>query len=359
VSTVPARNASGKLRVAQCYTGAIGSEIIRRMADHSQMQLVGVLVHDAAKSGKDSGTLVGAEPNGIITTNSLDDIIALQPDGIIWSGKNYDVDAYARILAAGINLYTGMGGYFIEGAPEEAQLAAAAEKGNSSFCAGGNIPGLISDVLPLFLSGYSGKIRQIRATQRNHVASSHSAFQLAQFVGFGRAPGDNPLIERVNAGWTSVAAQGSKMIAKGMGLKWESVELLGVEYALAPQRTVLEASGLVLEKDTVAGVRWTIAARAGGREFYRLTNELTAMLALGEGWRQTTDTPAWQVEIDGEPSLTCSLGWPQGADPHHSNTQLNAVRAMNMLPRIIKASPGLLTVLDFPAAVAAGETAIT
>lgn len=344
-----------RFRVAQCYTGGIGSEIIRRMAGHPQMELVGVLVHDVAKAGKDSGLLVGGTANGIITTNSLDDIIALKPDGIIWSGKTYDIDSYARILEAGINLYTGMGGYFIEGAPEEPTLAAATAKGQSSFCAGGNIPGLISDVLPLFLSGYSGQIRQIRATQRNHVASSHSAFQLAQFVGLGRAPGDNPLIDRVNAGWTSVAAQGSKMIAKGMGLEWESVELLGVEYALAPERTVLEASGLVLEKGTVAGVRWNMAARASGREFYRLTNELTAMLALGQGWRQTIETPAWQVEIDGEPSLACSLGWPQGADPHRSNTQLNAARAMNMLPRVIKAPPGLLTVLDFPAAVAAGD----
>lgn len=345
-----------KLRVAQCFTGAIGSEIIRRLAGHAQMQLVGVLVHDSAKAGKDSGMLVGAAPNGIITTDSLDDIIALKPDGVIWSGKTYDVAAYARLLEAGINLYTGMGGYFIEGAPEAPQLTAAAAKGDSSFCAGGNIPGLISDVLPLFLTGYSGKIRQIRATQRNHVASSHSAFQLAQFVGLGRAPGDNPLLERVNAGWTSVAAQGSKMIAKGMGLNWELVELLQVDYAVAPCRTVLEASGLVLEKGTVAGVRWTMAARANGREFYRLTNELTAMLALGDGWRQTTEAPAWSVEIDGEPSLTCTLGWPEGADPHKSNTQLNAARAMNMLPRVINARSGLLTVLDFPAAVSTGES---
>lgn len=339
--------------MAQCYTGAIGSEIVRRLAGHPQMELVGVLAHDPAKVGRDSGELVGGAANGIITTDSLDDIIALKPDGIIWSGKTYDVDAYARILEAGINLYTGMGGYFIEGAPEEPQLAAAAAKGGASFCAGGNIPGLISDVLPLFLTGYSGRVRQIRARQRNHVASNHSLFQLTELVGLGRPPGANPLIDRVNAGWTSVAAQGSKMIARGMGLSWESAELVGVEYALTPRREVLQASGLVLEEGSVAGIRWTIAARADGREFYRLTNELTAMLALGDGWRQTTEEPAWQVEIDGEPPLVCSLGWPPGVEPHRSNTLLNAARAMNMLPRVIDARPGLLTVLDFPAAVAA------
>jgi 4-hydroxy-tetrahydrodipicolinate reductase len=323
------------------------------MAGHPQLELVGVLVHEPAKAGQDSGVLVGGSPNGVITTTSLDDIIALRPDGVIWSGKIYAVDAYAKILQAGINLYTGMGGYFIDDAPEAPGLAEAAAKGNSSFCAGGNIPGLVSDVLPLFLSGYTGRVSHIRATQRNHIASNKSLFQLVEFLGIGRPPGDNPLMERVNAGWTSVAAQGSKMIAKGMRLNWESIELISVDYALAPQRTVLEASGLVLEEGSVAGVRWTMAARANGREFYRLSNELTALLALGEGWRQTTAEPAWQVEIDGDPPLVCTLGWPAGAEPHQSNTRFNAARAMNMLPRVIQARPGLLTVLDFPAAVAA------
>jgi hypothetical protein len=341
-----------RLRVAQCYTGAVGSEVIRRLADHPLLELVGVLVHDAAKVGQDAGSLVGGTPNGVMTTASLDEIIALQPDGVIWSGKLYDVDAYSKILTAGINLYTGMGGYFIEGAPEEPHLAAAANAGNASFCAGGNIPGLISDVLPLFLTGYTGRISQVRATQRNHVAGNHSLHQLTEFVGIGRPPGTNPLIERINAGWVSVAAQGSKLVAKALGLRWESIELVGVEYALARARSVLEPSGLVIEPGHVAGIRWTMVARADGREFYHLTNELTAVLNLGADWRQTTAEPAWQVAIDGEPSLVCTLGWPDGAQPHQSNTKLNAARALNMLPRVIAARPGLLTVLDFPAPVA-------
>ena len=316
------------------------------------MELVGVLVHDPAKAGRDAGELAGGACNGIVATTSLDDLIALKPDGAIWSGKSYDVEAYAKLLAAGINVYTGMGGYFIEDAPEAPALAQAAAQGRSSFCAGGNIPGLISDVLPAFLSGYTGRIRRIHAAQRNHVAANPSLYQLVQLLGLGQPPGDNPLLDRANAGWLSVAAQGSKLIARGMGLRWESVELVRVEHALAPRRTVLEASGLVLEPGTVAGVRWTLAARAQGREFYRLTNELTTMFGLGAGWRETTDAPAWQVEIEGEPSLVCTLGWPHGAKPHHSNTLLNASRAMNLLPRVIAAPPGLLTVLDFPAALA-------
>ena len=43
------------IRLAQLYTGGVGSEIIRRLAGHPQLELVGVLVHGPEKSGRDSG----------------------------------------------------------------------------------------------------------------------------------------------------------------------------------------------------------------------------------------------------------------------------------------------------------------
>ena len=64
----------------------------------------------------------------------------------------WDVELFDRLLRAGINVYTGLGGYFLPGQPEYERLQAAGEAGHASLAAGGNIPGLISDVFPLFLS---------------------------------------------------------------------------------------------------------------------------------------------------------------------------------------------------------------
>ena len=339
----------GRIRVAQAYTGPVGSEIIRRLAGHQSMELVGVLVHAEDKAGRDSGELAGGAPNGIITTRALDDLIALKPDGIIWSGSQLDLDAWDRILSAGINLYTGIGGFYLKGMPHEARLAAAAERGQSSFCSGGNIPGLISDVLPLFLTGYTGRIRQIRAWQRNHMDKNPSAPQMQKGLGIGLEVGGNPFMEQLNAGFTATMRQSARMIADALGEEFEGLELEKVEYALAPHRVVLEPSGLVIEKDTVAGVRWTWAGRASGREFYRISNEQSTMLGIAEGWRRTYDEPAYRVEIDGEPSMVCTLGWPSTETPSTANYSLNVARALNMMPRLVAAKPGLLTVLDFPA----------
>ena len=341
----------GKIRVAQAYTGPIGCEIIRRLKDHHTMELVGVLVHAEDKAGRDSGELAGGAPNGVITTRSLDELIALKPDGIIWSGSQFDVDAWAKILAAGINLYTGIGGFYLKGRPQEAQLAAAAEKGQASFCTGGNIPGLISDILPLFLTGYTGRIRRIRCWQRNHMDKNPSAVQMQMGLGIGLAPGGNPYMEQLNSGFTATIGMSARMIADALNEEFESLELAKVEYALAPHRVVLEPSGLVIEKDTVAGVRWTWVGRASGREFYQCSNEQTTMLGVAEGWRTTYEEPAYTVEIDGEPSMRCTLGWPSSEIPSTANYSLNVARALNVMPRLVEARPGLLTALDFPAPV--------
>jgi 4-hydroxy-tetrahydrodipicolinate reductase len=342
-----------RIRVAQAYTGPIGSDIIRRLAGHHQMELVGVLVHAEAKAGRDSGEVAGGAPNGIITTRSLDEIIALRPDGIIWSGSEFDVPAYARILEAGINLYTGIGGYYLKGQPQEPALAAAAERGQSSFCAGGNIPGLISDILPLFITGYTGRIRQIRAWQRNHMDRNPSAVQMQRGLGIGLHP-DAPELraKTTNEGFTQTIGQSARLIADSLKVEFESIALEKVDLALAPHRVVLQPSGLVIEEGTVANIRWSWVARANGRDFYRMSNEQTTMLGVGDGFRVSHDEPPWRVEIDGEPSIVCTFGWPQGASPGPSNYALNASRAMNVTPRLVAARPGLLTAVDFPAPVA-------
>ena len=340
-----------RLRVAQCYTGPVGAEIVRRLHDHPVMELVGVLVHYPEKVGRDAGELVGGPPNGIVTTDSLDEILALRPDALIWSGATYDVDAFERILEAGIDLYNGIGAYFLEGQPEEARLRGAAERGGASLCAGGNIPGLISDVLPLFLSGYTGGIRQVRAWQKNDMSTGPSAVQI-QSLGIGLPPGGGPHAALIDQGWTRAMEQSSRMIARGLGVAWESIALERVEYAPAPRTITLEPSGLRIEEGTAAGIRWTLAARAGGREFFRIVNEQSTMLDLGPDWRQSYDEPAWRVEIDGDPPIVSTFGWPEGTNPGEACHLLNAARALNVVPRLVAAPPGALSLLDFPAPAA-------
>ncbi len=298
----------GMIRVAQLYTGGVGSEIVRRLAGHPQLELVGVLVHSAEKTGRDSGELVGVAPNGITTTQDVDEIIALGPDAAIHSGMLWDHELIGRLLEAGINVYTGMGGYYLPGQPEYDALQAAGLKGNASFAAGGNIPGLISDVFPLFLSGYTGRIRHIRAWQRNHVETYPSAAQLEQGLGIGLPPGSNDAEEMVDGGWVWAAAR------------------------VAPHAVTLPTSGLHIAEGHVAALQWTFSGFAGDHEFLTITNEQSAMLGLGPGWRENHEEPPWRVEIDGEPPIVATFGRTSANMHQRDRTQPESTRRCRTCP---------------------------
>ena len=340
------------IRLAQLYTGGVGSEIVRRCAGHPELDLVAVLVHSDDKAGRDAGALVGAHDNGIITTQNIDDVLAARPDAAIYSGMQWDVELFVRLLRAGVNVYTGLGGYYLPGSPEFDPLDAAGREGNASFTAGGNIPGLISDVFPLFLTGYTGRIRAIRAWQRNDVSTYGSAAQV-QSLGIAKAPDDDPEIaELIDVGFAGAMRQSANMIADGIGIECTDLVLTEKRVAFADDDIVLPGSGLVVKAGTVAGVEWTFVASAGDREFYTVSNQQTAALGLGPGWRETHDDPPWRVEIDGEPSIVSTISWPPGAAPGSSTQLLNVARAMNTVPRLVAARPGCVSVLDFPGVVA-------
>lgn len=142
------------------------------------------------------------------------------------------------------------------------------------------------------------------------------------------------------------------MVATALGFECTALRLSDKKFALAPEDVVLPISGLAINKGTVAAIEWHFSAFAGEREFMTITNQQTAILGLGQGWREDNGDPAWRVEVDGEPSIVATFGWPQGADPGTSNSSLNASRAMNVVPRLVTARPGCVSVLDFPAVVA-------
>src|SRR5690242_16812385 len=207
------------IRLAQLYTGGVGSEIVRRCAGHPELELVAVMVHADDKAGRDSGELVGAAANGIVTTQRLDDVIATKPDAAIHSGLTFDLDLITALLRAGVSVYTGIGGFYLPASPDFEVVDAAAREGNASFTAGGNIPGLISDVWPLFVTGYTGRIRQIRARQWNDVSTYPSAVQI-QSLGIGKDVGaEAEYAEMFDAHFTGAIRQSAQMIADGLGVE--------------------------------------------------------------------------------------------------------------------------------------------
>jgi hypothetical protein len=94
------------LRVVQWATGGVGVAAIKGVLEHPDLELVGCWVHSADKAGKDVGDIIGTEPLGVTATNSVDEILALDADAVIYAPLMANPDEVAALLRSGKNVVT-------------------------------------------------------------------------------------------------------------------------------------------------------------------------------------------------------------------------------------------------------------
>ena len=58
-------------RVFQVATGNVGSEMISRLRDHPDLELVGLHCYTPDKIGRDAGEIVGIGPLGVVATGRV------------------------------------------------------------------------------------------------------------------------------------------------------------------------------------------------------------------------------------------------------------------------------------------------
>src|SRR5689334_4584202 len=91
------------LRVVQWATGGVGTAAIKGVLEHPDLDLVGCWVHSAAKNGRDVGELIGGDPIGVLATSSVEEILALDADAVIYAPLLPNPDEVAALLRSGKN----------------------------------------------------------------------------------------------------------------------------------------------------------------------------------------------------------------------------------------------------------------
>jgi len=130
-------------RVIQWCTGTVGKVSLRHFIENPSFELVGVLVTNPEKVGKDAGALVGLPPTGVIATADVEKIIALQADCVHYAPLRSDIDMICRLLRSGKNVVS-MGGPFSRTERYRAQfdqIEAACRDGGTEVQRGGQHPG--------------------------------------------------------------------------------------------------------------------------------------------------------------------------------------------------------------------------
>src|ERR1700744_6525152 len=99
-----------KLRVGQWATGGVGKAAIEWVLNHPQLELAGCWVHSADKNGRDVGESLGGNGTiGVPATPSIDDVLALDADCVVYSPLIPNDDEVVAILRSGKNLVTPVG----------------------------------------------------------------------------------------------------------------------------------------------------------------------------------------------------------------------------------------------------------
>ena len=183
---------STPLRVVQWATGNIGTRSLRAVIEHPDLELVGLYVHAADKVGKDAGELCGAEPTGVLATASIDDVLALGADCVLYMPQGCDVDDVCRILAVGHEhrddprrVRTGRRAWTRRRASGSRPPV---REGGTSIHATGSSPGFISEALPIVLLTMQRRLDRLQIDEFADMSSRNSPELLFDLMAFGGDP---------------------------------------------------------------------------------------------------------------------------------------------------------------------------
>jgi 2,4-diaminopentanoate dehydrogenase len=343
-----------RYRVVQWATGNVGSRALRRAIEHPALEVVGVWVHSADKVGCDAGTLAGIDPIGVAATNSIDDVLALQPDCVLYMPHVCNYDEICRLLESGSNVVTTRMELQNPAALDPvicARVAAACQRGNSSIHATGSSPGFITEAMPIVLASIQRRLDRLKIDEFADCSSRNSPEMLFDMMGFGRAPG--PAAEGQLEHARMCFAPSLQLVATALGLPIERFEVKGAQ-GLA-RRDVHIAAGVV-PAGTVAATRTTISGIRSGKTLMSFTTTWFVSTDV-----ETTDdlqwefrSPSgWHVRLDGDCPIDLSISFPVPLENYAEMTPgLTAHRPVNAVPYVCDAPPGIMTTVDLPQIIA-------
>ncbi len=333
------------LRVVQWATGNIGTRALQQVIGHPHLELVGLYAHSAEKAGRDAGELCGLGPTGVLATNDVDDIIALGADCVLYMPRTTDLDVLCRLLAAGTNVVSTCGVFHHPPSmnPEvRARVEAACAEGGASVHSTGSSPGFITEAVPFVLSSIQCHLDRMTVDEFADLSQRDSPGLLFDVMGFGKAPAE--LDPRRVSHLRESFGPSLRVVGDALSLPLDSVEAHG-EIAVTPH-TVEIAAG-TLEAGTMAAQRTTVSGMRDGRERLRFRATWFCSHELDPSWDLLST--GWKVSVEGDAPLEVDVGMPIPLERMAATTpNYTANRAVNAIPFVCAATPGIHSVIDLP-----------
>lgn len=343
-----AQSRSGPLTVVQWTTGNVGRRSVTAVAAHPDLELVGCFAWGADKVGQDVGELCGIGPLGVTATDDVDALLALRPDCVIYNPKWPEVDEMVRILEAGVNVVSTAA--FITGhslGKGRDRIIAACERGGASIFGSGINPGF-ANMLAILAGGICDRVDSVTMLESAD-STGYDSPETELKVGFGR-PIDDPALPDMVRGGTAVFEDAVRLVAAGLGVELTDVRC-AAEFAAAPADVVMKS--WTIEQGCVAGVSASWQGWVDDRKVvdmrvrWRKGPSLEPNWEVGEGYL---------VEIQGRPAVRLKMEVFPPPDFVAETFDdfmvlgmiMTAMPAVDAIPAVCAAAPGIVTYLDLP-----------
>jgi len=341
-------------RVIQWATGSVGRESLRAVLAHPELELAGVRVYSADKEGRDAGELCGAAPAGVRATQDSAVLLESEADCVLYMPRTADLDEVCALLASGKNVVATPFLFYGHAYPEaeRAKLERACAQGKSSVHGTGIHPGLVGMVLPLALSGISRRIERLTIQERANWTYYDSPRITFDNMRFGAPPEQATLAANPFARFNGqLFTQQIGLLADGLRAR---IDRVTEEQELVTAASSFEIRGGRIEAGTVSGQRYRWRGVAGDRTLIEIEALWTVGPDYPEEWPRPRD--GWTVQIEGEPSsqlhfisLASFARRDVPIDEHvHAADIATAMHAVNAVPAVCEAPPGIRSALDLP-----------
>ena len=305
------------------------------------MELVGAFVYHAEKNGLDAGEIAGIDPLGVQATNNIDEILALDADCVLYNPPLERYDEIIRILASGKNVISIMAGWNPKKHSCYPEIVKACEEGQSSLYGTGLNPGL-SYELALLGSSICTDVESIYIKTCEPQASLSEVF--LETFGFGKTKEELASEADITYSIFKNLLDITDLLCEELGLPHD-----GNDFTCEFEPATQDYEGkVVMRKGTMAGLLVKASTTNGGTPV--ATIELRFLLGdeyVRESFLEGRPKQGW-IEVDVRGTPGSRLFHEIYMEDDVIGTWSTGTKAINAIPFVCAAEPGVLSPLDLP-----------
>lgn len=353
-------------RVVVWGTGNVGRPAIRAIASHRDLELVGVVVANPEKVGRDAGELAGVETLGVVASSEPSTALADGVDAVVYAATadTRPDEALADLVAclrAGKDVVSTSFYPLLHppSAPRDLLdvVAAACSEGGSSVFVSGIDPGWALDILPALVSGVSAGIEEIRIQEVFNYALYDQPDVVREVIGFGGPMEQEPLM-LLDFSLDMVWAPMLRILAELLGVELDAVT---THVERRPLERTIEVPGMgTFEAGTQGAFRFEVRGEVDGRSPLVVEHITRIDDDCAPEWPHSSSPGGeHRVRVTGHPNLVVSIHGTEPGEPGAAGggNATAANRIVNAIPAVCDAPTGPVSTLDLPPITGAAQLA--